>query len=681
MFSATISLLCVFSLYHWYLFIKTKEKHYLIFILYLLSFFALILNYALPIAEHDLPTTANDLLINIATRVSDHAELISLIIYVLLLRLTNVLTPNIAINTAQSKTLKKADKLMFLLLCFAIATVSFINETWQHNLLVICSVFVFFYLICWLLIYTRRGISYLHYYILTISCLFLLVLSLYFSSFTLVTFTTNQLFIISMIHILLFNLTLTEYFYYQHTNKLNVLTQYQYLDLPHQINLEQNFANAVTANSSDLSVLVIRPDNFKRINLYIDEKTRYQIFQHLSEQINRLLDNNKEVIPLANSAHKVALIAQDQLAMLINNDINNDINNKDIDTKVIPPIVATIAPLLTKGIYIEQLALNLTAHIGLANYPEHGTSCRTLLNHAALAAKNALLQNKQWCYFTPLLNEYAPSSKQLAFDLKQALATEQLSLYHQPQIDLKTNRICSSECLLYWQHETLGNIDPKLMMTIAEDFGLINDLTQWQLSTAINQQIQVHKATGFNHVVAISISAHNIMHANFAEQVKTLITQKAIKAEKIILQLKQSFNTQANGNAIRNLSLLVNMGITISVSDFNSCYQAINTLTEVPIQELKLNQDVLTDLDKNHHNKVLIDTAITMAKAMKWEIVAEGVNSEHQALMIKTLACDIAQGDFYAKTMPLTDYIDWLAQLNNGQIPDSLEGEFIHGKH
>lgn len=450
--------------------------------------------------------------------------------------------------------------------------------------------------------------------------------------------------------------------------KLTMIAYHQSNHLPRQTNLDHKISQILEADNQDFTVIVIKPEQFQRIELYIDEQTRIEFFQHLNQKLSSLFRFNDAVLSITDQYEKLCYLENSSLAMVI----DNTRNEQDIKLTV-----NSIQLAANEAFYIKDLKLPLSAYIGLADFPEHGSSSASLISNASIAANDAESKQYKWSYFSPQNNQHNHSSIQLAIDLQQAITAQGFELFHQPQIDLKTNKVCSSECLIRWQHPVLGNISPDVFITIAEDFGLMPSLTLWIIETALRQQAALTENTGLNHMVSINISGKDLIQANFIDDVSTIIKRCDIRAEKMIFELTESISFAQSNIAIKTIEQLIALGITISIDDFGTGYSSISQINKLPFQELKIDREFVENVCSDEKRKVIAEAAVKMAKGLGLEVVAEGINSSLDEATLRSFGCDIGQGYYYAKPMSYDHYLTWLNKLSNGQIPASLEGEYI----
>jgi EAL domain-containing protein (putative c-di-GMP-specific phosphodiesterase class I) len=481
-------------------------------------------------------------------------------------------------------------------------------------------------------------------------------------------FTGNALLFAIMIEVTFMAFALAERIRRNEQEKLTMVAYHQSNHLPRQTNLDHKISQLIEKCKQDFTVIVIKPEQFHRIELYINEQICIQFFQRLNLKLSSLFRFNDAVLNITEQFDKLCYLENSSLAIVI----DNSLNEQDIAL-----FINSIQQAVRDVYYIKDLKLPLSAYVGLAKFSAHNRSSTSMINNASIAANEAELTQNKWAYFTQEDNQSSPSSIQLAIDLQQAITTQGFELFHQPQIDLKTNKVCGSECLIRWHHPTLGHVSPDIFISIAEDFGLIPSLTLWVVETALGQQAALTQHTGLNHMVSINISGKDLIQANFIDDITKIINHSDIKPEKIIFELTESVSFAQNNIAIKTIENLIKLGITISLDDFGTGYSSMSQINQLPFQELKIDREFVENVCSNNKRKVIAEAAVKMAKGLGLEVVAEGINSSLDEETLRRFGCDIGQGYYYAKPMSYKHYLSWLNNLSNGQIPASLEGEYI----
>ena len=483
------------------------------------------------------------------------------------------------------------------------------------------------------------------------------------------SFLTGHAFLFAiMIEVTFMAFALAERIRRNEQEKLTMIAYHQSNHLPRQTNLEHKISQMLKEDSQDFTVIVIKPEQFQRIELYIDEPTRVCFIQDLNHKLSSLFRFNDAVLDITDQYEKICYLENCSLALVI----DNAKNDQDIAL-----FISSIQQAASDAFYIKNLKLPLSAYVGLAQFPAHGSSSSILISNASIAANNAEICQSKWAFYAMKDSENSPSSIQLAIDLEKAIKNQGFELFHQPQIDLKTNKVCSSECLIRWHHPVLGAISPDIFISVAEDFGLMPSLTLWVVETALSQQAALTERTGLNHMVSINISGKDLIQVNFIDDIAAIIDRGDIKAEKIIFELTESISFAQNTIAIETIEKLIALGITISIDDFGTGYSSLSQINQLPFQELKIDREFVENVCSDNKRKVIAETAVKMAKGLGLEVVAEGINSTLDEETLRGFGCDIGQGYYYAKPMSFEHYLAWLQDLSNGQIPPSLEGEYL----
>lgn len=349
------------------------------------------------------------------------------------------------------------------------------------------------------------------------------------------------------------------------------------------------------------------------------------------------------------------------------------------DNKLNQPIsilVDSIQSTIRSNYQLGKFDVSLTAIVGVASYPEHGDNNQLLLSRSAIALKAANNTPKKWANFELAYVNENKFLLQLAVDLKAAIATNAIELYHQPQIDLKTLKVCGSECLLRWHHESEGFIKPSLIISIAEDFGLINQLTLTIIDKALSQHQDIIDNGHTNHMLAINITAKDIATESFYHALVERIEQSSIPAEKVILELTESKLLLKNSQAIESLNLLTDYGFSISLDDFGTGFSSMASISSMPLSELKIDPQFVENITLSHKKKVISETITTMAKGLGIEVVAEGITNAEDEKSMKQMGCDIGQGYYYAKPMNILSYLIWLNEQKDDKLSVKV-GDFI----
>ncbi|NQZ21933.1 MAG: EAL domain-containing protein [Colwellia sp.] len=485
------------------------------------------------------------------------------------------------------------------------------------------------------------------------------------------TFLTRNAFLFAvMIEVTFMAFALAERMRRNDQDRIHDISYHPLTKLPRKLVLESTMNNLQLLGEHNFSVMVIKPEHIEKISLYIDDKTSAALFTRLSQRLDSLFIYNDAIVPLTPNNEKICFLENNCLAIII---------NKKTNQQNLSVLVKSIQQLVAETFQINELKLPLSAVIGIANYPEHGSANYLLINNALLATNDAQNIYGRWGYYQSEKSEQANHLLMLAADLKEAIEQNLLEIYHQPQIDLKTLRVCSSECLIRWDHKSEGYISPVLFIPLAEDLGLINQLTLWVIKRSLAQHQQILTDNKYNHMVSINISGKDIADEHFFNKALAIIEESGIPAEKIIFELTESASITHNQQSLDLIKKFSELGFTISIDDFGTGYSSMEQISHLPFQELKVDRQFVENVNDDHKRKTIAEATVKMAKGLGLEVVAEGINSQEDEDTLRSFGCDIGQGYYYAKPMPIESYLKWLEKQNNGRTQKrvDLEGEFI----
>jgi len=658
-YGAFIGIILLMALYNVVLYFAIKDKVYLVYIGYLLSAFfvlASLTGFGYLIFSYEVQTIINQYLL-----FNDYYLVIFLLAFTLLF---------LRYEQTKGKTYQ---------LGIILSVVLFICSIYSLSLDTIAQTKLFFSLqpavyIFALLAISRRiktDFSWAKFYLLSWVPLLIgaAIQPLVLLNYLDYSFLTRNAFLFAiMAEVTLMAFALAERMKRNEQDRLHDIVYHLASGLPRKSNIDHCIAQLINNGHTNFSVLIIKPDHIDQIALYIDDKMNTELFKHLYQKLASLFNFNDAVCSLTDKQEKLCFLNNNSLALVVDNEKS---------LQPLTTLIQSVQQIVSDNFQLAQLKIPLTAVVGVANFPEHGKASHLLLNHTQLALTQAELNHEKWSLFQSISSDKTAYLLNLAAELNAAIESNQLEIYHQPQIDLKTLRVCSSECLLRWKNTQGEFIPPTVFVPLAEDMGLINRLTLWVIKRSLAQQLQLSEENGYNHMVSINISGKDLSSKHFFSDVLDIIEHSNIAAEKIIFELTESASFSDNQQAIDVINKLTELGLTISIDDFGTGYSSMSQVSNLPFQELKVDRQFVENVCQDKKRKIIAKATVEMAKGLGLEVVAEGINSQEDEDTLRQFGCDIGQGFYYAKPMSLNDYIDWLARLTNGRIPQSIQGEFI----
>src|SRR5690554_2842690 len=250
-------------------------------------------------------------------------------------------------------------------------------------------------------------------------------------------------------------------------------------------------------------------------------------------------------------------------------------------------------------------------------------------------------------------------------ELQQALASNGLALHLQPKLDCKTGRISSMEALIRWPGRA-HPVPADEIILLAEQTGLIKPLTRWVLEQSLQLRSRFLEH-GYQLDLSVNISPNNLREQDFPLFVKRLTSANTQHQGTITFEVTETSMMQDPVNALKALNSLASAGIPISIDDFGSGYSSLSYIKQLPASEIKIDRSLITDLATGTQDQVIVQTTITMCHSLGYEVVAEGVEDEATAEILRRMGCDMIQGFLLTPPLPFDEALDWLRQHDNQQ--------------
>jgi len=274
----------------------------------------------------------------------------------------------------------------------------------------------------------------------------------------------------------------------------------------------------------------------------------------------------------------------------------------------------------------------------------------TAMYQAKSAGRNTL------CFYDPAMQAALEVRTALESDLRRALAENQFRLYYQIQVD-HTGHILGAEVLIRWQHPQLGLVSPLQFIPLAEETGLILPIGQWVLETAC-AQLKAWEADPFTRdlQLAVNVSAHQFHQPDFVEQVRQTLRSHALNPGRLKLELTESLVLDNIDDTIVKMQALRAAGVRFSMDDFGTGYSSLSYLTQLPLDQLKIDQSFVRNIGMKHNDAVIVQTIIGMAGTLGIEVIAEGVETEDQRAFLELHGCALCQGYLFGRPVPIEEF-------------------------
>ncbi len=295
---------------------------------------------------------------------------------------------------------------------------------------------------------------------------------------------------------------------------------------------------------------------------------------------------------------------------------------------------------------VNGASFEVTASLGVAMYPDDATEPEQILRCADIAmysAKRAMLPVK---HYARSLDGYTARSLALKSDFVRAIREGGLSLVYQAKIRLADGTLAGFEALSRWTHPTEGPISPAVFVPLAETTELIYPFTHRVIGEAV-AQLRAWQEQGYRPTVSVNVSANNVLHPDFAGQVRALLDEFGVSPEFIELEVTESTLMRDPDMALRQLGQLRDIGVKLAIDDFGTGYSSLAYLKRLPVQTLKIDRSFISSLTSEYADRCIVETSIHLAHSFGMEVVAEGVETSDVVHALKQMGCDIVQGFFY----------------------------------
>lgn len=303
----------------------------------------------------------------------------------------------------------------------------------------------------------------------------------------------------------------------------------------------------------------------------------------------------------------------------------------------------------------------IDCRIGIATFPSDGLSAEELLARSAIAMKDAADMPGRLQVYQHGRDLAHQRQVRLIRDLRRAAANNELSLHYQPKLDLRDKQVRQAEALLRWQHPQLGNVSPGEFIELAERTGSIQTLTRWVIEEGI-RQLSEWSTRGLVVQLSLNISADDLLGSDLPERVVRLLGLHQVPTEQLIFEITESAIMREPEKALKVLNSLRDCGISLSVDDFGTGYSSLAHLKRLPVQELKIDQSFVRNLDETSEDAVIVRSTIEMSHNLGLKVVAEGVEYEHSLRLLERWNCDTAQGYLISRPLTAVAFEAWMQQ-------------------
>ena len=416
------------------------------------------------------------------------------------------------------------------------------------------------------------------------------------------------------------------------------LAMYDHLtQLPNRNMARESFNRAYLSANDDqrpLALIFIDLDNLKPINDSLGHQAGDEILKEASIRLTSIAD----------SQHIVCRYGGDEFVMILQN-----IYSQEDASAVALMILHTISqPFL-----IKNMELNCTCSIGIAMAPRDGNDLDTLIRKADIAMYQSKDSGRNsYRFFDVASNHNMFEHLNLATSMRKALAEKQFQMYYQPKFNLQDMQLTGFEALLRWQHPQYGFISPVTFISLAESSGVIVELGEWVINEACRQGKAWMSRGMKNFSIAVNVSSIQFKRGTIDKVVLTALQNSQFPPSMLELELTESLLIDDTERLANTLSNLRSMGIHLSIDDFGTGYSNLGYLKKFEVELLKIDQSFVRRMEQNPEDALIVSAIIQLANSLGLQTIAEGVETESAADMLRALGCKMGQGYLWSRPMP-----------------------------
>jgi len=429
-------------------------------------------------------------------------------------------------------------------------------------------------------------------------------------------------------------------------SKLAKLAHYDPLtNIPNRILFRDRLDHAVSLAERDglsFTLMYLDLNGFKLVNDSFGHDAGDELIRLCAERLEKCMRRSDSV----------ARIGGDEFTLLLEHTDH---------TSGIAHIAEKVLAAISLPYQIGTHSVEVGASIGIAVYPQAGLTVDELQKHADMAMYDAkLVPGNQYRFFTEALNVEARRQLLLESELRRALRRNEFVLFYQPRVDLHSGEVVGLEALLRWSHPERGMIYPEEFIVAAEDTGLIVPLGYWVLHRACEDLQLLRQAGGERLTMAVNLSLRQFKDERLPQRLSEIIQQTGVDSRSLEFEITETAMMENVELVREGMEALASLGCRFALDDFGTGYSSFTHLQRLPISAIKIDKAFVAELIQRQEDAALVAAMVNLGHSLGKEVIAEGVESDFQRLLLKELGCDQVQGFYFCKPLGLSAIIQRL---------------------
>ena len=408
-----------------------------------------------------------------------------------------------------------------------------------------------------------------------------------------------------------------------------------------------------------VAVIMLDLNRFKHVNDVLGYSVGDQVLVGIAERLGSALARDGDI---------VARLSGDEFGVLL----------RHADPQQAQAVALRIEQALEQPLVLGEHKVDMGAGIGIACWPQHAEDDDMLLVRAEMAMYEAKRRSNGPVTYDPAIDATSVQTLTLISELRQAVDRSELRLYLQPKLALDDRRVVGAEALVRWQHPQRGLVPPAQFIPFAEQTGFIRTLTMWVFEEAARHWLTLADE-GLQLRLSVNLSTRDLLDLDLPQKFAAVLARHGVPAAAFCLEITESAIMDDPQRALATLDALSAMGFKLSIDDFGTGYSSLAYLKRLPVDELKIDQSFVRNMQSDRDDEMIVRSTIDLAHNLGIMVVAEGVETAEAWNLLRDLKCDQAQGYHMGRPMPVGEFSAWSTSWGMRRTAGDTDG--VHLLH